>query len=82
MILAMRIDNFQPVDAFKQEMDRVIREIRNSEKMEGMNRIWLPGEIEFYRVRERLEKGIPIAPAVFEELHALAMELQLSDRLE
>jgi L-2-hydroxycarboxylate dehydrogenase (NAD+) len=82
MILAMRIDNFQPVSAFKQEMDRVIREIRNSEKMEGANRIWLPGEIEFYRVRERLEKGIPIAPAVFEELHALATELQLPDRLE
>ena len=82
MIFAMRVDNFQPVDTFKREMDRVIREIRESERMEGVDRIWLPGEIEYYRVKERLEKGIPIAPAVLEELQRLAAELKLSDRLE
>src|SRR5512137_1870672 len=82
MILAMRIDNFQPVDTFKKEMDRVIREIRDSEKMDGVNRIWLPGEMEFCRIRERREKGIPIAAAVHDELHKLATELQIPDRLE
>lgn len=82
MIMAMRVDNFQPVEAFKGEMDRVIREIRDSEKMDGVKRIWLPGEIEFYRVKERLERGVPIAPAVLEELRKLATELQLPDRLE
>ena len=70
------------MEAFKEEMDRVIREIRDSEKMDGVKRIWLPGEIEFYRVKERLEKGIPIAPAVLDELHKVAAELQLPDRLE
>jgi len=78
----MRVDNFQPVDTFKREMDRVIREIRESERMEGVDRIWLPGEIEYSRVKERLEKGIPIAPAVLEELQKLAAELKLSDRLD
>jgi LDH2 family malate/lactate/ureidoglycolate dehydrogenase len=82
MILAMRVDNFQPVDTFKREMDRVIREIRESERMEGVDRIWLPGEIEYYRMKERLEKGIPIAPAVLEELQRLAAGLKLSDRLD
>ena len=82
MILAMRVDNFQAVEVFKQEMDRVIRELRESRRMEGVDRIWLPGEMEHYRVRERLEKGIPLAPAVVEELKKLAGSLNLSDRLE
>jgi L-2-hydroxycarboxylate dehydrogenase (NAD+) len=82
MIMAMRIDNFQSVDAFKREMDRVIREIRESERMENVERIWLPGEMEYYRIRERLEKGIPIAPAVVANLSKLAAELNLPDRLE
>jgi LDH2 family malate/lactate/ureidoglycolate dehydrogenase len=33
MIFAMRVDNFRSVDDFKREMDRSIREIRNSERM-------------------------------------------------
>ena len=82
MILAVRVDNFQPVDAFKQEMDRVIREIRESERMENVDRIWLPGEMEHHRIRERLEHGIPLAPAVVDQLRQLAVELHLSDRLE
>jgi len=82
MILAMRVDNFQPADAFKGEMDRVIREIRDSERMEGVERIWLPGEMEFYKVRERLERGIPLGPVLIAQLRQLAKELQIPDRLE
>jgi L-2-hydroxycarboxylate dehydrogenase (NAD+) len=82
MIMAMRVDNFQPVDAFKREMDRVIREIRESRRMEGVDRIWLPGEMEYERVRERREHGIPLAPVVVSNLRQLAVELGLSDRLE
>jgi L-2-hydroxycarboxylate dehydrogenase (NAD+) len=82
MIMAMRVDNFQPVESFKEEMDRVIREIRESQRMEGVDRIWLPGEIEYYRIRERLENGIPVASIVVANLKGLAAELNLSDRLE
>ena len=82
MIFAMRVDNFRPVDDFKREMDRSIREIRNSEQMEGVDRIWLPGEIEFYKIRERRKHGIPLAPAVVQQLHELATELHLRDRLD
>jgi L-2-hydroxycarboxylate dehydrogenase (NAD+) len=82
MIMAMRVDNFQPVEAFKQEMDRVIREIRESQRMDNVDRIWLPGEMEHYRMLERLEKGIPLAPIVVANLRRLANELNLADRLE
>ena len=82
MVLAMRVDNFQPVDEFKREMDRVIRELRNSERMEGVDRIWLPGEVEYERIRERRKNGIPIAASTVQQLRRLADELELSDRLE
>ena len=67
------------METFKQEMDRVIRE---SQRMENVDQIWLPGEMEYYRVRERLEKGIPLAPAAVHELKRLAGSLNLSDLLE
>lgn len=82
MIFAMRVDNFQPVDAFKREMDRVIREIRNSQRMEAVDRIWLPGEMEHYKAIERQKHGIPIAAAVVQQLRQIAMELRLPDRLD
>jgi LDH2 family malate/lactate/ureidoglycolate dehydrogenase len=82
MIMAMRVDNFQDVESFKQEMDRVIREIRESRRMEGVDRIWLPGEIEHCRILERRERGIPLAPIVVANLRGLAAELNLPDRLE
>lgn len=82
MIFAMRVDNFSPVEEFKREIDRVIREIRESERMEGVDRIWLPGEIEFHKSRERREHGIPLAPAVVEQLRQLATELELPDSLD
>ena len=56
--------------------------IVESERMEGVERIWLPGEIEYYRIRERLEKGIPIASAVVDELRKLAGALNTSDQLD
>jgi len=82
MIMAMRVDNFQPVESFKQEMDRVIREIRESKRMQGVDRIWLPGEMEHYKIHERIRKGIPLAPIVISNLRQLAAELNLADRLE
>jgi len=81
MIFAMRVDNFRPVDEFKREMDRVIREIRDSKRMEGADRIWLPGEIEFEKIRDRRKKGIPVAASTVEQLRQLADELNLTDRL-
>ncbi len=82
MFLAARVDNFQPVAAFKREMDRAIREIRESQRMENVDRIWLPGEMEHRQAQERRQKGIPLGPALIEQLRQLAEDLHLSDRLD
>ena len=82
VIFAMRVDCFRPLDEFTREMDRSIREIRSSERMQGVDRIWLPGEMEFHTIRERRARGIPVAAAVVHELRQVAAELGLPDRLD
>jgi LDH2 family malate/lactate/ureidoglycolate dehydrogenase len=82
MIFAMRVDGFRPVAEFKAEMDRVIREIRESERMEGLERIWLPGEMEYERLRERRKTGVPVAQSTIQQLRMLAADLNLPDRLD
>lgn len=74
-ILAIDLSAFGPVDAFKARVDRVVREMRASERMPGVERIWLPGE-QSHEKRARYEReGIPIAPALLAQLNKLAGEL-------
>lgn len=74
-ILAIDLSAFGPVDAFKARVDKLVRELRASERMPGVERIWLPGE-QSHEKRARYEReGIPIAPALLAQLNKLAGEL-------
>ncbi len=50
----------------------------SSERAEGVERIWMPGEIEHYRRIDRERDGIPLPPALVEEIDAFAAELGCS----
>jgi LDH2 family malate/lactate/ureidoglycolate dehydrogenase len=43
-IVALDISRFSPVEAFKRNVDEVIREVRNSKRISGVDRIRLSGE--------------------------------------
>jgi LDH2 family malate/lactate/ureidoglycolate dehydrogenase len=75
--IALNPAMFLPVDQFKQRMDQVIREIRQSPKAEGADRVYLPGEREWERREEALARGIDLPPDVVASLRALATDLQL-----
>ena len=81
-IFAMRADCFRPIEDFKRDVDRSIREIRTSDRMDDVDRIWRPGEMEHEKTRERRTRGIPIAPAVVQQLRQFAAELRLPASLE
>jgi L-2-hydroxycarboxylate dehydrogenase (NAD+) len=66
----------EPAD-FKQAVDRLVRDIRDSERLPGVERIWLPGEQSHGRRGEYAVAGIPIASAVLTELDQLAAQLGL-----
>jgi len=74
-IVALKISNFCPVEEFKRRVDASIREIRNSERMDGVDRIWLPGEKEFTCLVERKANGIPINAELRRILNDLAASL-------
>ena len=74
-MVALKVANFCPVDQFKQQVDAAIREIRNSERMDGVDRIWLPGEQSYARILDRRANGIPIHPGLRRTLNDLAVRL-------
>ena len=61
--------------AFRAAVDTLIRDLRNSEKMPGHDRIWLPGEQSHERRIAYARDGIPIPPALAAALDKLAGEL-------
>jgi LDH2 family malate/lactate/ureidoglycolate dehydrogenase len=74
-ILAVSVDAFCPVDAFKRNVDRAVRTIRESQRLPGVDRVWLPGEQSHNKRIERLGRGLPIPPALQKSLDELASEL-------
>jgi LDH2 family malate/lactate/ureidoglycolate dehydrogenase len=62
---------------FKAGMDKAIREIKTSTRAGGVQRIYIPGEIEFETKADRLKNGIPIPEAVVKDFVALGKELGL-----
>jgi LDH2 family malate/lactate/ureidoglycolate dehydrogenase len=74
-ILAIDVSAFGDVDAFKARVDRLVRELRDSERMPGVERIWLPGEQSHERRAQYERDGIPLAPALMTQLDKVALEL-------
>ena len=71
---AFSLDCFAGADEFKRRMDEWIRCMRATPKAPGVERIWLPGEIEAVTRASRLEDGIPLGANMIQELRELAHE--------
>ncbi|KAF3760454.1 Malate/L-lactate dehydrogenase [Cryphonectria parasitica EP155] len=68
-IVAMRPDLFMSAEDFRARMKYLYDRVVGSEKMQGVDRIYFPGEIEMARREERLKSGIPYARAEIEVLN-------------
>ena len=78
VIVAMNIDAFQPVADFKRSVDALIRDLRNSERLPGVDRIRLPGEGSHAARADRLTHGIPLPAPLAASLTALASDLKIA----
>lgn len=79
---AIRVDAFRPVAEFKQDMDRLIRELKSTPPIEGQKRVYVAGEIEFETAEERAERGIPLLPSVLKGLREVSEQLGVPYNLE
>jgi LDH2 family malate/lactate/ureidoglycolate dehydrogenase len=75
-VVALDPARFQPLDAFKAEVDRHSRELRASKTLPGQT-VRLPGEQRAQRRADRLANGLALAPELLAELDKLAREMAI-----
>ncbi|MFU0828579.1 MAG: Malate/L-sulfolactate dehydrogenase [Lachnoclostridium sp.] len=76
--IAIDPEAFMGLDAFKKTCGDILRELRNSTKAPGEDRIYTAGEKEYLVWQERKNSGVPINDAVQKELIQVRDELGLT----
>ena len=64
--------------AFRRRVDEVVRDLRASERMPGVERILMPGERSHEKRKARAQSGIPISAPLRASLDKLAGELKIA----
>jgi len=68
---------FGDITEFKQNIDTLVRELRSSERMPGVDRIWLPGEQSHEKRLSNEAQGILLAPSLMKQLNDLSAQLNI-----
>jgi L-2-hydroxycarboxylate dehydrogenase (NAD+) len=69
--MALKIENFVDIKTFKASMDDFIDRIKESQKADGQNRIFIHGEKEFENYDQHKQSGIPLQDKVYQTLKAI-----------
>lgn len=75
--LAIDVAHFIPLEAFKKIAGDMMRELRESTKAPGQQRIHTAGEKEYYSAQRILAEGVEIPPGVQKALKSLGEELKI-----
>src|SRR5258706_6947075 len=78
VIVALNVAMFRELKEFKASVDHLIRDIRNSKRLPGVDAIRLPGEQSHAKREERLQSGIPMPAPLLKNLDQLAAELKIA----
>lgn len=77
-ILVIDLAAFGDPGDFKRSVDRIVRDIRGSQRLPGVERIWLPGEQSHERRARYSESGVPVSAGLMAELNTLATDLGIA----
>ena len=72
---AIDVGSFVDVKDFKNEVDRLVNDIKLSPTMPGFEEVLLPGEREYKSMEKRDEEGIPIDDISWQEILKTCAEL-------
>ncbi|MBK8882202.1 MAG: Ldh family oxidoreductase [Bacteroidales bacterium] len=75
---AMRIDAFQSAGDFKSKMDEWIETFRSAKPADGQEKVLIPGDPEREAEIINRRDGIPLVPAVREDLVSIAAKLGIN----
>ncbi len=74
---AMRIDAWQPKEAFLNQMDKWIETYKSAKPARGVDRVRIPGEPEREKEEKIIQQGIPVIPAIASDLKEIAQALKI-----
>lgn len=75
--IAIDIAAFIEPAEFKQASGDILRQLRNSKRAPGEQKIYTAGEKEYLNWLERCDKGVPVTPALQKQMLQLKKELNL-----
>jgi LDH2 family malate/lactate/ureidoglycolate dehydrogenase len=75
--LAINVENFLPLELFKNIAGNILRNLRQSKKAPGFTRIYTAGEKEYEMEIERRKTGIPVNQSILKDLYTMQKELGL-----
>jgi L-2-hydroxycarboxylate dehydrogenase (NAD+) len=76
--MAINIESFVSLDEFKKTTGSILRELRQSKKAPGQERIYTAGEKEFENEKRVRATGIPIIPNLQKDIKVIQSELGLT----
>ncbi len=77
-IVAISIEKFGEIAEFKQSVDALVRDLRASKRLPGVERIWLPGEQSHAKRADNSKNGVPMPDALLSSLSQLATDLKIA----
>ncbi len=73
--LALDPTAFRPLDEVRRDMDRLARELKDSPKAQGQERIYVHGEKSYARMDRFRKEGVPVGAKVIEGLRKIGTDL-------
>lgn len=71
---AIRIDTFRDPQAFRQDMDRMLHDLRNCPPADGAERVYFAGQKEFEHEATCLRQGVPLLRLTYDQLCEIGAE--------
>ena len=76
--IAINIEHFTDLESFKKTTGDILRDLRNSKKAPGENKIYTAGEKEYEAWLYRKDRGVPVNEALQKQMLQLKKELSLT----
>lgn len=76
--IAINIDNFIPIDLFKSRVEMYFKELKAEPKADGVDEIYIPGEIEKRKESQRLKNGIEIPETLLKDLNEIGKKYKVT----
>ena len=76
--MVINIEAFTELEEFKKTTGDILRELRNSSKAPGQERIYTAGEKEYENAKRILAEGVPAVPNLQKDIKFLQQELNLT----